>query len=103
MFKPRPLGLCGGHRSDRHGVIERDPTLALSGPILDPVVENVTEVGAHCSGSGLRMSSVSNSKSPDSTSSATEGVGVDSGLPRKLSTAPFVAESIRARRPKCGL
>ena len=33
MFKPRPVG---PHRSDRHGVIERDPTLALSGPLLDP-------------------------------------------------------------------
>ncbi len=29
MFEPRPLGLGRGHRSDRHGVIERHPTLAL--------------------------------------------------------------------------
>jgi hypothetical protein len=35
MFEPSPLGLRGGHRSDRHGVIERDPALALSGPLLD--------------------------------------------------------------------
>ena len=27
MFEPRPLGLRGGHRSDRHGVIERHTTL----------------------------------------------------------------------------
>src|SRR5271167_5230070 len=26
MFEPRPLGLGRGHRSDRHGVIERHPT-----------------------------------------------------------------------------
>ena len=29
MFEPRPLGLGRGHRSDRHGVIERHPALAL--------------------------------------------------------------------------
>ena len=36
MFEPLPLGLRGGRRSDRHGVIERHPTLAISGPFLDP-------------------------------------------------------------------
>src|SRR6478672_2975113 len=36
MFEPRPLDLGRGHRSDRHGVIERHPTLAVSGPSLDP-------------------------------------------------------------------
>jgi hypothetical protein len=36
MLEPRPLGLGRGHRSDQHGVIERHPTLALSGPFLDP-------------------------------------------------------------------
>jgi len=36
MFEPRPLGLGRGHRSDRHGVIERHPTLASAGPFLDP-------------------------------------------------------------------
>src|SRR5580704_3173977 len=36
MFESRPLGLGRGHRSDRHGVIERDPTLALSRSFLDP-------------------------------------------------------------------
>ena len=33
MFEPRPLGLRGGHWSDRHGVIERHPTLAIIGTI----------------------------------------------------------------------
>src|ERR1700677_2431536 len=37
MFEPRPLGLRGGHRSDRHGVIERHTTLALSRSFLDPM------------------------------------------------------------------
>src|ERR1700688_3141585 len=36
MFELCPLCLSGGPRSDRHGVIERHPTLALSGPFLDP-------------------------------------------------------------------
>ena len=36
MFEPFPLGLGGGRRSDRHGVIERHPTLAISGSFLDP-------------------------------------------------------------------
>src|ERR1700723_572764 len=36
MFELCPLCLSGGRRSDRHGVIERHPTLALSGPFLDP-------------------------------------------------------------------
>ena len=36
MFEPRPLGLGRGHRSDRHGVIERHTTLALSRSFLDP-------------------------------------------------------------------
>src|SRR5271154_1494833 len=36
MFEPRPLDLRGGHRSDRHGVIERHPALALSRSFLDP-------------------------------------------------------------------
>ena len=36
MFEPFPLGLSGGRRSDRHGVIERHPTLALSRSFLDP-------------------------------------------------------------------
>src|SRR5271163_1314246 len=36
MFEPFPLGLCGGRRSDRHGVTERHPTLALPRPFLDP-------------------------------------------------------------------
>jgi hypothetical protein len=36
MVEPFPLGSSGERRSDRHGVIERDPTLALSGPLLDP-------------------------------------------------------------------
>ena len=32
MFEPFPLGLGGGRRSDRHGVIERHTTLALPRP-----------------------------------------------------------------------
>src|ERR1700723_3940171 len=36
MFEPFPLGLGGGRRSDRHGIIERHPTLALSRSFLDP-------------------------------------------------------------------
>src|ERR1700729_3589103 len=36
MFEPFPLGLSGGRRSDRHGVIERHPTLASSRLFLDP-------------------------------------------------------------------
>ena len=36
MFEPFPLGLGGGRRSDRHGVTERHPTLALPRPFLDP-------------------------------------------------------------------
>src|SRR5580700_6690791 len=36
MFEPYPLGLAWGRRSDRHGVIERHPTLALSRSFLDP-------------------------------------------------------------------
>jgi transposase len=36
MFEPFPLGFGGGRRSDRHGVTERHPTLALPGPFLDP-------------------------------------------------------------------
>ncbi len=36
MFEPFPLGLSGGRRSDRHGVIERHTTLALSRSFLDP-------------------------------------------------------------------
>ena len=36
MFEPYPLGLSGGRWSDRHGVIERHPALALSRPFLDP-------------------------------------------------------------------
>ena len=35
MFEPFPLGLSGGRRSDRHGVIERHPTLALSRSFLE--------------------------------------------------------------------
>ena len=35
MFEPRPLA-TRGHRSDRHGVIERYSTLALPGPLFDP-------------------------------------------------------------------
>ena len=34
MFEPFPLGLSGGRRSDRHGVIERRTTLALSRSFL---------------------------------------------------------------------
>ena len=36
MFEPFSLSLGGGRRSDRHGVTERHPTLALPGPFLDP-------------------------------------------------------------------
>ena len=36
MFELCALGLGGGRRSDRHGVIERHPTLALSGSLFDP-------------------------------------------------------------------
>ena len=36
MFGPRPLDLGRGRRSDRHGVIERHTTLALSRSFLDP-------------------------------------------------------------------
>jgi len=36
MFEPYPFGLAGRQRSDRHGVIERHPALALSRPFLDP-------------------------------------------------------------------
>ena len=36
MFELYPLGLAWGRRSDRHGVIERHPTLALSRSFLDP-------------------------------------------------------------------
>src|SRR3984957_19048010 len=36
MFEPFPPGLGGGRRSDRHGVTERHPTLALPRPFLDP-------------------------------------------------------------------
>lgn len=31
MFELRSLGLRGGHRSDRHGAVERHLTLAISG------------------------------------------------------------------------
>ena len=34
MFEPRRLGLGRGHRSDRHGVTERHPALALPRPFL---------------------------------------------------------------------
>ena len=36
MFEPFPLVHRGGPGSDRHGVIERHPTLAISTRILDP-------------------------------------------------------------------
>ena len=36
MFEPFPLGHRGGPGSDRHGVIERHPTLATSATTLDP-------------------------------------------------------------------
>src|ERR1700683_1020975 len=36
MFELYPLGLSGGRRSDRHGVIECHPALALSRSFLDP-------------------------------------------------------------------
>jgi hypothetical protein len=36
MFELFPLGHRGGHWSDRHGVIERHPTLAISARVLDP-------------------------------------------------------------------
>ena len=36
MFEPFPRGFGGGRRSDRHGVTERHPTLALPGRFLDP-------------------------------------------------------------------
>src|ERR1700688_1128487 len=44
MFALCPLCLSGGPRSDRHGVIERHSTLALSGPFLDP--GNIASHGA---------------------------------------------------------
>jgi hypothetical protein len=36
MFELCPLGWAGRRRSDRHGVIERHPALALSRSFLDP-------------------------------------------------------------------
>jgi hypothetical protein len=36
MFETRPLDFYGGQWSDQHGVIERHPTLALSGSLFDP-------------------------------------------------------------------
>jgi hypothetical protein len=38
MFEPYPFGLAGGQRSDRQGVIERHPALALSRSFLDPAL-----------------------------------------------------------------
>jgi hypothetical protein len=36
MFEPLPLGRSEGTRSDRHGVAERYPTLAIWAAFLDP-------------------------------------------------------------------
>ena len=36
MFEPLPLGHRGGPGSDRHGVIERHPTLAIPAKPFDP-------------------------------------------------------------------
>lgn len=36
MFEPCPACFQRGLRSDRHGVIERDPTLAFSRTFIDP-------------------------------------------------------------------
>src|SRR5271166_2921528 len=69
MFKPRPLGLRGGHWSDRHGVIERDPTLALSGPLLDPgdiaAHGAVEKHGAQTPALGQRRAEVQHSRPPE--------------------------------------
>ena len=36
MLEPFPRDDSGRERSDQHGVIERHPALAPSGPFLDP-------------------------------------------------------------------
>jgi hypothetical protein len=36
MFELLPAGFSGGIWSDRHGVIERHPTLGVSGSAFDP-------------------------------------------------------------------
>ena len=55
MFEPFPLGLSGGRRIDRHGVIEPHLTLALLlRPFLDP-----RDIAAH-SASSRRLGSTEN-------------------------------------------
>ena len=62
MFEPYPLGLAGGRRSDRHGVIERHPALAFSRPFLDPrdiaAHRSVAEHGAQIPALGQRGAEV---------------------------------------------
>src|ERR1700733_13412543 len=69
MFEPFPLGLGGGRRSDRHGVTERHPSLALPRPFLDPrdiaahwVVE---EHGPQIPALGHRGTEVQHPRSPE--------------------------------------
>src|SRR5277367_6386006 len=69
MFQPRPLGLRGGHWSDRHGVIERDPTLALPGALLDPgniaAYGAVEKHGPQIPALGQRRAEVQHSRPPE--------------------------------------
>ena len=58
MFEPFPLGLSGGRRSDRHGVIERHPTLALSRSFLDPRISRRTGLSRNTVLKYLRSDSV---------------------------------------------
>src|ERR1700728_3165117 len=69
MLEPRPLGLRRGHWSDRHGVIERDPTLALPGPLLDPgdiaAYGAVEKHGPQIPALGQRRAEVQHSRPPE--------------------------------------
>ena len=58
MFEPRPLGLSGGRRRDRHGVIERHSALALSRPFLDPEISRRTGLSRNTVRKYLRSDNV---------------------------------------------
>src|ERR1700693_3680363 len=58
MFEPFPLGLSGGRRSDRHGVIERHPALALSRSFLIREISRRTGLSRNTVRKYLRSDSV---------------------------------------------
>jgi hypothetical protein len=97
MFEPRPLGLRRGHWSDRHGVIERDPTLALSGPLLDPgdiaAYGAVEKHGPQVPALGQRRAEVRHSR-PAEQAGPLRRQAVAEALSRQMSIGHFRAQNL---------